>query len=43
LDGTLSGMGAASARNILADPAFGATLQALKPASGLQEGMVKLG
>ncbi|HOP39677.1 MAG TPA: calcium-binding protein, partial [Geobacteraceae bacterium] len=43
LDGTLSGMGASSARDVLTDPAFGATPQTLKPVSGLQEGMVMLG
>lgn len=40
---TLSGSGATATRNVFTEPGFGAASNSLKPASGLQEGMIKLG
>ncbi|MBI5921976.1 MAG: hypothetical protein HY847_10075 [Betaproteobacteria bacterium] len=42
-NGSLSGIGLASAQDIIGDAQFGAQAQALKPLSGLQEGAVRLG
>jgi hypothetical protein len=40
--GNLSGIGVNVVQSILADAAFGAGAQALKPLAGLQDGAVKL-
>ncbi len=43
VNGTLSGMGATAAREVVTSTGFATAPQTLKPASGLQEGLVRLG
>jgi len=42
VNGTLSGMGATAAREVVTSTGFATAPQTLKPASGLQEGLVRL-
>ncbi|MBI3140800.1 MAG: putative Ig domain-containing protein, partial [Rhodocyclales bacterium] len=41
-NGSLAGTGLGAAQDVLSDPRFGAAPQALRPLSGLQEGMLRL-
>ena len=43
LNASLSGIGANAAQDVLASPQFGMAAQALRPLSGLQDGILKLG